>query len=149
MNDLWNNAKDLPICAGGEIVGGFDVGFDGKIPDETIDKLMQFVYWVEDNFAMPITLWVDFQYRKYLIDQTGHRSGYRFWWAEFKNYPRFDDPDDLPVIELAVNRPVDEILPAFIEAITLYYAWMNRKELTPDDTLTETILQQYRQDRKC
>ena len=149
MNNLWNDAKDLPICAGSEIVGGFDVGFDGKIPDETIDKLMQFVYWVEDNFAMPITLWVDFKYRKYLIDQTGKRAGYRFWRAEFKDYPNFNNPDDIPVIELAVNRPVEEILPAFVEAITLYYAWLANKPLTPDDTLTQTILRQYQQNMKC
>ena len=131
------------ISAGAEITGGFDVGFDRKIPESAKDELMKFVYWVEDNFPVPITLWVDFKYRKYLIDQTGKRSGYRFWWADFKDYPRFDDPDDIPVIELAVNRPIAEILPAFIEALTLYYAWLSRKDITPDKTLTETILKQY------
>ena len=149
MNDLWNSAKDLPICTGSEITGGFDVGFDSKIPEETRDELMEVVYWIEDNFAMPITLWVDFKYRKYLINQAGKRSGYRFWWAEFKDYPNFDDPDDIPVIELAVNRPTEEILPAFAEAVTLYYAWMNRKEITPDKPQAKTVLQQYLQDRKC
>ena len=149
MNNLWNNAKDLSICTGGEITGGFDVGFDSKIPEKTKDELMQFVYWIEDNFAMPITLWVDFKYRKYLINQDRKRSGYRFWWAEFKDYPNFNDPDDIPVIELAVNCPTEEILPAFAEAVTLYYAWMNRKEITPDKAQAEVILQQYLQDRKC
>ena len=144
MNELWMNAKDLPIRTGGEITGGFDVGFDNNIPETTKDELMRFVYWVEDNFAMPITLWVDFKNRKYLINQAGKRSGYRFWWAAFKDYPNFNDPDDIPVIELAVNRPVAQILPDFVEAISLYYAWLSRKELTPDKALTEAILHQYR-----
>lgn len=142
---LWNEAKDLPICTGPEITGGFDIGFDEKIPEATKDELMKFVYWVEDHYAMPITLWVDFKYRKYLIDQRGKRSGYRFWWAEFKDYPRFDDPDDIPVIELAVNCPKEEFLPAFTEAITLYYAWLSRKEITPDKSQAAALLQQYLQ----
>lgn len=143
MNNLWNDAKDLPIQVGSEITGGFDVGFDEKIPEETKDELMRFAYWVEDTFSMPVTLWVDCKYRKYLINQAGKRSGYRFWWAAFKNYPQFDDPDDIPVIELAVNRPVKEILPAFIEAITLYYAWLSGETPATDPALTETILQRY------
>ena len=43
MHDLWQSAKDLPIVTGKDIVGGFDVGFDGKIPEQTKDALMQFV----------------------------------------------------------------------------------------------------------
>ena len=147
MNDLWMNAKDLPIRTGGEITGGFDVGFDGKIPEAVKDELMQFVYWVEDHFVMPITLWVDFKHRKYLINQAEKRSGYRFWWAAFKDYPNFDDPDDIPVIELAVNRPIEEILPAFIEAVTHYFAWLANKKPGADPAVTEDILQRYLQKR--
>ena len=146
MNDLWMNAKDLPIRTGGEITGGFDVGFDNNISETTKDELMQFVYWVEDNFAMPITLWVDFKYRKYLINQEGKRSGYRFWWAAFKNYPYFENPDDIPVIELAVNRPVEEILAAFIEAVSHYFAWLANKKPGADPAVTEDILQRYLQE---
>ena len=100
---LWNSAKTLQIKTGPEIAGGFDIGFDSKIPEATKDALMQFVYWVEDRFPMPVTLWVDFKYNHYLIDRTGKRVGYRFYWADFKNYPQFDDPDDIPVIELPVR----------------------------------------------
>ena len=148
MNNLWNSAKDLPIQVGSEITGGFDVGFDAKIPEETKDGIMDFAYWAEDHFALPVTLWVDCKYRKYLINQAEKRCGYRFWWAEFKDYPQFDNPDDIPVIELAVNRPTEEILPAFIEAITMYYAWLSGKPLTDDPALTETILRRYQQE-KC
>ena len=140
---LWEGAKDLPICTGSYITGGFSVGFDKKVPRSTMDELMQFIYWVWDKFSVPITLWVDCIDRKYLINQARKRAGYRFWCVEFKDYPHFDEPDDIPVIELAANRPIEEILPAFIEALTLYYAWLSRKDITPDKTLTETILKQY------
>jgi hypothetical protein len=55
-NHLWNRAKSLQIETSADIVGGFDVGFDKNIPEETKDALMRFVYWVEDHFSMPVTL---------------------------------------------------------------------------------------------
>ena len=70
-NHLWNEAKSADIQTGPEIVGNFDVGFDAKIPEETKDALMRFVYWVEDNFSLPVTLWVDFKYNHYLLDESG------------------------------------------------------------------------------
>ena len=45
-NHLWERAKSLSIQTSPEIVGGFDVGFDERIPEQTKDKLMDFVYWV-------------------------------------------------------------------------------------------------------
>ena len=33
-NNLWEAAALLPIRTGPEIVGGFDVGFDDKIPED-------------------------------------------------------------------------------------------------------------------
>lgn len=150
--NLWDAAKELPICAGAEITGGFSVGFDTQIPEAQRDKLMEFVYWVEDNFAMPITLWVDFKCRKYLIDQAGKRSGYRFWWAPFRDYPNFDNPDDIPVIELAVDRPMEEILPAFIVAISRYFAWLSQgkcDDFVADTPFVDSIIQRYIQDHLC
>ena len=152
VQNIWESAKGFPICVDGEITGGFDVGFDAQIPETTKDALMQFVYWVEDNFSMPVTLWVDFKYRKYLIDQAGKRSGYRFWYVDFENYPQFDNPDDIPVIELAVNRPVAEILPSFIEAITRYYVWLAGEkcgDFKTDPVLIEAILRRCQKEKKC
>lgn len=146
---LWNSAKTLQIKTGPEIAGGFDIGFDSKIPEATKDALMQFVYWVEDRFPMPVTLWVDFKYNHYLIDRTGKRVGYRFYWADFKNYPQFDDPDDIPVIELPVRTErwgMEDILRSFIEAISLYYIWLGNgitAESAPDAQETEQLLQAY------
>ena len=141
---LWNRAKSLKIRTSGEITGGFDVGFDNKIPEETKDTLMRFVYWVEDHFHLPVTLWVDFKYNHYLIDGQKNRVGYRFYWADFKNYPNFDNPDDIPVIELAVRTEhytSEEILSSFIEAICLYFAWLSNGDITADPNETEEILQ--------
>lgn len=151
---LWNRAKEFQIKTGPEIVGGFDIGFDSKIPEETKDALMQFVYWVEDHFSLPVTLWVDFKYNHYLMDRNGRRVGYRFYWADFKNNPYFDDPDDIPVIELPVRTErweIEDILRSFIEAISLYYIWLGNAitgSACPDAAETEAILQAYLKERR-
>ena len=151
-NHLWNRAKEVQIQTSADIVGGFDVGFDSKIPEGTKDALMQFVYWVEDNFHFPVTLWVDFKYNHYLIDQSGKRVGYRFYWADFLSYPVFNNPDDIPVIELPVRTEhwtMEEILFSFIEAISMYYAWLtniNPAHIQPNKEDTEDILQAYLQE---
>ena len=148
-NHLWNRAKEVRIQTSPAIVGNFDIGFDDKIPEKTKDALMHFVYWVEDSFHLPITLWVDFKYNHYLIDRTGKRVGYRFYWADFKKYPVFDNPDDIPVIELPVRTEhwtIEEILRSFIEAISQYYAWLTNTltdDTPPDQSEVEEVLQTY------
>ena len=151
-NHLWIRAKSIQIQTGPEIVGGFDVGFDDLIPDETKDALMQFVYWIEDNFYLPVTLWVDFKYNHYLIDPNGNRVGYRFYWADFATYPVFNNPDDIPVIELPVRKEhwsMEEILTSFIEAISQYFIWLTNTSTEsnqPNAEEAEEVLQAYRKD---
>ena len=150
---LWNVAKKVCIQTGPEIAGGFDVGFDGKIPEKTKDALMDFAYWVEDNFSLPVTLWVDFKYNHYLLDQDKAHVGYRFYWADFAAYPRFENPDDIPVIELPVRTEkwtMEEILTSFIEAISLYFAWLTNtisERTEPNEAEVEEVLQAYLHDR--
>ena len=151
-NHLWNRVKDVNIRTSPDIVGNFDIGFDRKIPEETKDALMRFVYWVEDHFYLPVTLWVDFKYNHYLIDRNGKRVGYRFYWADFTSYPEFNNPDDIPVIELPVrleNWTIEEILTSFIEAITQYFAWLTNTitdDTKPDEGEVEEVLQAYLND---
>ena len=146
---LWNRAKELKIQTSPDIVGGFDVGFDDNIPEKTKDALMKFVYWVEDNFYLPVTLWVDFKNNHYLVDQNGNRVGYRFYWVNFTNYPVFNNPDDIPMIELPVSIEcwsMEEILTSFIEAITQYYTWLTNTITdgnAPNEGEVEEVLQQY------
>ena len=150
---LWNVAKKVRIQTGPEIAGGFDVGFDGKIPEKTKDALMDFAYWVEDNFSLPVTLWVDFKYNHYLLDQDKAHVGYRFYWADFAAYPRFENPDDIPVIELPVrteNWTLEEILISFIEAISQYYFWLTdamEEGCKMADEDVEAVWQAYLADR--
>lgn len=152
-NHLWNRAKDVQIQTGSEIAGGFDIGFDPKIPEETKDALMHFVYWVEDRFSLPVTLWVDFKYNHYLLNAGGKRVGYRFYWADFASYPVFENPDDIPVIELPVRLErytMEQVLTSFIEAISAYYAWLTNSltdGTAPDDGEVEEVLRAYLQDR--
>ena len=148
-NHLWNQANEVQFQTTPDIVGNFDIGFDSKIPEETKDALMKFVYWVEDHFFLPITLWVDFKYNHYLIGQKGNRVGYRFYWAAFSNYPVFNNPDDIPVIELAVrteHRTMEDILASFIEAISEYYIWLLNNNAKPGENDPKEIMQAYLQD---
>ena len=149
MDNLWENANNLPIQVGPEITGSFDVGFDEKIPEETKDALMRFIYWVEDHYTLPVTLWVDFKFNHYLMTRDKRRVGYRFYWADFTTWPAFENPDDIPVIELPVrteNRTIKSMLESFIQAISRYYIWLSNEDPSsklPDSALVEAILQQY------
>lgn len=150
MANLWEKAKQLSIQTGSEIVGGFDVGIDERIGEDVADALMGFVYWVEDHFAMPVTLWVDFKYNHYLIDRDGKRAGYRFYWVDYKALTQFDSFDDIPVIELAARcekQTMDRMLTAFIEAVSCYFAWLSGLDMEhfqPDKELTQEILTAYK-----
>ena len=148
-NHLWNQANEVQFQTTPDIVGNFDIGFDSKIPEKTKAALMKFVYWVEDHFSMPVTLWVDFKYNHYLMGQNGKRLGYKFYWVDFANYPVFENPDDIPVIELPVRTErwtMTEILTSFIEAISEYYAWLlntNTDAYVPDEDEVTQVLQAY------
>ena len=83
--NYWKEAGALNFQLSEEIVGGFDIGFEAGIPEETQDALMRFAYWVENNYALPITLWVDFKNRHYLRDPSGKRVDYKFYWVDFAN----------------------------------------------------------------
>ena len=146
---LWEKAKEVQIQTSEDIVGNFSIGFDSRIPEETKDALMRFVYWVEDHYFLPVTLWVDFKYNHYLIRRDKKRAGYLFYWAEFKNFPAFDNEADIPVIELPVRTEhyrIEEILRSFIEAISHYFAWLTNQldeSFQPDEDEVEKILQAY------
>ena len=148
---LWEQAKEIKIQTGEEIVGNFSLGFDKRIPEETKDALIDFVYWVEDHYPVPVTLWVDFKYNHYLVTRDKKRVGYKFYWVDFETYPVFEKEEDIPVIELPVrteNWTIEEILASFIEAITCYYAWLNNQMVEgfqPDSEQVEEILQKYLQ----
>ena len=149
MINLWENAKLLSVETGKAIVGGFDVGFERNVTDDVKDALMDFVYWAEDHYAMPVTLWVDFRYCHYLIGSNKKRTGYRFYWIDYDTLSSFENFDDIPVIELAVRcekQSTEDVLKAFVEAVTHYFAWlsgMNMHTFKPDRALTEEILQTY------
>lgn len=151
---LWNKAKNINIQTGPEITGDFSIGFDSKIPEATKDALIDFVCWAEDRFSFPVTLWVDFKYNHYLISRSGKRVGYKFYWVDFENYPVFENPDDIPVIELPVRTEhytMEEILTSFIDAISNYYAWLANTitySYTVDIDETEEVLQAYLEYKK-
>ena len=110
---------------------------------------MSFIYWIEDHYHLPVTLWVDFKYRHYLRDSQGKPVDYRFYWVDFAEYPVFENPDDIPVIELPVRlekRSSESLLTCFAEAITHYFAWLANGYFVgwePDPAVAEEIVRTY------
>ena len=127
QNSVWLKAQTLKLQVSENILPEFDIGFDKRIPKDVEEELRSFVKWVENNYHIPITLWVDFEYNHYLISKDGRRVGYLFYWADFSTYPTFNNNDNIPQIRLPVrteHSKIEEILSSFIEAITDYYAWL-------------------------
>lgn len=154
-NTLWRKASEIRIQAASSIAGGFDIGFDAKIPEGTKAELRAFIGWVESHFNLPVTLWVDFEYKHYLLDRNKKRAGYLFYWADFGTYPVFDNVEDIPIIRLPVRTErstMEEILASFIEAISCYFSWlchMISDDFMCDEDEVEEILQAYLSFRSC
>ena len=150
---VWLKAQTLELQVSENILPEFDIGFDKRIPKDVEEKLRDFVKWVESNYRIPVTLWVDFEYKHYLISRDGKRVGYLFYWEDFTTYPVFNNKDDIPQIRLPVRTErstIEEILTSFIEALTDYYAWLCN-ELSEgyiiNENVVEEILQAYLQFR--
>ena len=114
-------AQTVELKVSENILPEFNIGFDKRIPTDVEQELRSFVTWVENNYRIPITLWVDFEYNHYLISRSGKRVGYLFYWADFSSYPTFSNCEDIPEIRLPVrteHSTMEEILTSFIEAIT-------------------------------
>ena len=144
---IWDRSDKLQIQTGPEIVGGFSIGFEDGISEETKDLLMHYAHWVEDRYNMPVTLWVDFEHKHYLCREDGTQTAYRFYWVPFATFPVFEKEEDIPVIRLAVRRErhsMDEILTAFTQAITCYFAWLSGEEPSWEEATVNTILDTYK-----
>jgi hypothetical protein len=126
--NVWHNAKDIQIQTSQEIAGGFSLGFDDKLPEETKAALTDFAYWVEDHYPMPVTLWVDFKYNHYLLDECKQRVPYKFYWVDFENYPVFLKEEDIPVIELAAREePINTVSYSCVRSSpALWERWSNQ-----------------------
>ena len=150
-NNVWLKAQTLELQVSENILPEFDIGFDKRIPKDVEEKLRDFVKWVESNYRIPVTLWVDFEYKHYLISRDGKRVGYLFYWEDYTTYPVFNNKDDIPQIRLPVrteHSTIEEILTSFIEAITDYYAWLCNEldeGYVADENDVEEILQAYLQ----
>ncbi len=152
-DSVWKKAQTVKLQVSDNILPEFDICFDRRIPNDVEKELRSFVNWVESNYRIPITLWVDFEYNHYLIKRDGKRVGYIFYWADFSTYPIFDNKDNIPQIRLPVrteHSTIEEILTSFIEAIADYYAWICNEiceDYISDENDIEEILQEYLQYR--
>lgn len=148
-NSVWQKAQTVDLKVADSILPGFNIGFDKRIAKEAEQEIRSFAAWMESNYRIPITLWVDVEYKHYLISRSGKRVGYLFYWADFSDYPVFGDGGDIPQIRLPArteHSTVEEILVSFIEAITDYYSWLCneiRESEPPNDDDVEEILRAY------
>lgn len=149
QNSVWLKAQTVQLQVSEKILPEFDIGFDKRIPKNLEQELRSFVNWVESNYRIPITLWVDFEYNHYLISRDGKRVGYLFYWSDFSNYPIFNNAEEIPEIRLPVrteHSTIEEILTSFIEAISNYYAWVCNEiseNYEIDENEIEEVLQSY------
>ncbi|MBQ8836847.1 MAG: hypothetical protein IJ002_04990 [Clostridia bacterium] len=147
--NLWVKAKEVNLQVASEILPGFDIGFDKEISKDMQEELRAFVTWVENNFYIPITLWVDFEYKHYLVRKNRERVGYIFYWSDFSSYPVFQNKDEIPIIRLPVrteHSTAEEILRSFIFAITDYFAWICNEitdDFEPSENDVDEILAAY------
>jgi len=152
--NIWDKAQTIQLQISESIQPGFNIGFDKRIPTETREELCRFIGWVESNYRIPIALWVDFEYKHYLVSREGKRAGYLFYWADFAEYPVFGNPDDIPEVRLPVrteHSTMEAILCSLIEAISDYYAWICNELQNgyhASESEIEEVLQKYVSSRK-
>ncbi len=131
---MWDKAQHIRIKTDKKIIGNFDIGFDDEIPEKFRNRIRNVITWLENNYNFPITIWVDFEYKKYLISKEKKRVGYLFHWLNFDNYPNFTDNDEIPDIQMAVkdweeDTDFEGILVSFFTAITYYFSWLLNEDV--------------------
>ena len=148
MSKIWNQIKDINIVLSSNLKNEFTCKFDSKVPEEMKAKLLQFVGWVEKTYGLKTPVYVQFEQKNYVLTEDRERVGYLFYWADFDNYPNFDDEEDIPVIVLPVKDEqwtYDEIIGSFVEALTDYYAWCLNiiEDYELDEEEVEEIAESY------
>lgn len=148
MSRIWNQIKDLNIVLSSNLKNEFTCKFDSKVPEEMKAKLLQFVGWVEKTYGLKTPVYVQFEQKNYVLTEDRERVGYLFYWADFDNYPNFDDEEDIPVIVLPVKDEqwtYEEIIGSFVEALTDYYAWCLNiiEDYELDEEEVEEIAESY------
>lgn len=125
--NVWQQVKmkDWPVHPG--IRREIDFGFDREIPEDDRERFRTFVVWAEEHFVFPVTLWIDFKYRHYLLNRSKQRMGYLLYTSRDADPQNVTDMDDIPVAEIPVRREkwrFEEIMYSLIECITDYDLWL-------------------------
>ncbi len=149
MTTVWDKAKSVKLNVDDNIEGNLNIYFDSKIPVALKERLTDIVEWLESNYSFPITLYVDFEYKSYLISRQNKRVGYLFHFWEFDDYPNFDDDESVPEIRLAVKEDktgFEGITVSFFTAISYYFAWILHEDLykyNVDDDEVDYMVTKY------
>lgn len=125
--NIWHQVKTKDWPAHPGMRREIDFGFDREIPEDDRERFRTFVAWAEEHFVFPVTLWIDFKYRHYLLNRSKQRMGYLLYTARDVNPQDVTDMDDIPVAEIPVRREqwrFRGIMYSLIECITDYYLWL-------------------------
>ena len=148
--NIWKEVKKVHLNITFECSYKFIVETNGDIDREVKQNILNFMDFIESEYSLKTPLNIEFFDKDYLVDRTGKKVGYIFYWPDFKKYPNIYSEDELPSIELPVSKnkwSVDEILTSLIEALSMYYAWclnIMHDNYEVDDSLVDSILKEYR-----
>lgn len=148
--NIWDQAKKVELNINQDISSGFDIVIKKGIHDELTQELVKFLGWVEENYQVPIMVLVDFVNNYYCLNQSKKRCGYLFYYEDFKDYPNFNNIEDLPYIILPCKGynekwSLKDIIGSLIDALTDYYVWLLNKSFTDKEILdtVEEIINRY------
>ena len=148
--NIWKEAKKVHLNITFECSYKFIVETNGDIDREVKQNILNFMDFIESEYSLKTPLNIELFDKDYLVDRTGKKVGYIFYWPDFKKYPNIYSEDEFPSIELPVSKnkwSVDEILTSFIEALSMYYAWclnIMHDNYEVDNSLVDAILKEYR-----
>ena len=148
--NIWKEAKKVHLNITFECQYKFIIETSDEIDREVKQNLLYFIDFIESEYSLKTPLSIELFNKDYLIDRTGKKVGYIFYWPDFKKYPNVYSEDQLPNIELPVSKrkcSVDEILTSFIEALSMYFAWclnIMHDNYEVDNSVVDAILKEYR-----
>ena len=77
----------------------FIVETNGDIDRKVKQNLLNFMDFIESEYSLKTPLHIEFFNKDYLIDRTGKKAGYIFYWPDFKKYPNIYSEDEFPSID--------------------------------------------------
>ncbi len=153
-DNLWIKKDTSPVCKIHTCSRLFKIFYDDSLSEVFKMKMDNFLKWVDKNYGFPLSIWIDFEDKKYYLSKNRKRTGYVFLWQENINYLKTTAKENYPYIRLACNESYysfEDMLYFLTSAITCYYAYIldigNGGYIPPKEDIDE-VIEEYRIYRK-